>query len=443
MIKSDSGIYSSLITMNKLFILLLSVCSFPFPESSAQPCSNMNIQFRADIPSTCNKMTMTMIHDANDSPYLYVANKEAGLRIYRITDLSNPVLVAGVNSDMLDSLDVMNLHQSGNYLYLALGNTFTNPQQAGMAVVDVANPSAPSVKDVYTLAGSNSGAGIVKTEGNYAYLGAMKSGLLIFDISNPNSITYVSSFVPSIAFPPVVNPNPDLYNARGMEVKNSIVYLCYDAGGVRIINCSNKTSPRETGRWCNPVMYQPFNRPKAYNNLILDDSLLYVAADYCGLEVLNISDTSNIKLQGWWNPYNCPNNNWFSSPVHSNEIHYDKDCRLIFLSTGKSDMLVLDISNPSLPDSCNFFGGSSNSIGTWGAGLYRNQIYLSISAPFCLFLPTGPVSKSLPITVVIRLLKMFCLTTLFPIPTRLRNRSTLTAKIHFQVPPSPYTIRGL
>lgn len=384
MCKPGSGNIKNLLTVKYLLIALLSVLILHEFELSAQGCSSMNIQFRADIPSTCNKMTMTMIHDANDSPYLYVANKEAGMRVYRISDLSNPVLVATVNPDLLDSLDVMNLHQSGSYLYLALGNSFTNPQQAGMAIVDISSPTSPVVKDIYRIAGSQSGAGIVKTEGNYAYLGAMQSGLWIFDVSNPSDITYVSSFVPSIDFPPVNNPNPDLYNARGMEIKNSIVYLCYDAGGIRIINCSNKTLPFESGRWCNPVMYQPFNRPKAYNNLILDDTLLYVSADYCGLEVLNISDTANIKLKGWWNPYNCPGNNWFSSPVHSNEIHYDKDCKLIFLSTGKSDMMVVDVSNPENPDSCNFYGGSSNSIGTWGAGLYKNQIYLSY---ICALLP--------------------------------------------------------
>lgn len=162
-----------------------------------------------------------------------------------------------------------------------------------------------------------------------------------------------------------------------MEVKNSIVYLCYDAGGFRIINCTNKLAPVETGQYCNPATYVPFNLPRAYNNVVIDDTVAYVAVDYCGMEVLNISDTGNITLLGWWNPYNCPNNNWFSSPSHANEIQFDKSCGYIFLSTGKSDMMVIDVSNPAQPDSCNFYGGVSNNIGTWGIGLWQNQIYLS------------------------------------------------------------------
>jgi hypothetical protein len=95
------------------------------------------------------------------------------------------------------------------------------------------------------------------------------------------------------------------------------------------------------------------------------------------MEVLNISDTADMKLEGWWNPYNCPGNNWFTSPVHANEIHYNKSCGQVFLSTGKSDMMVIDVTDPSNPDSCNYYGGVSNGMGTWGAGLYDNQVYLS------------------------------------------------------------------
>lgn len=360
----------------KKLLLVATVCLTHYTAYS-QSCSTLNFTQQADIASTCNFMAMTMMHDVLDRPYLYVANKEAGLKIYEISTLSTPVLAATVEINLYDSLHVMNVSQNGNYLYLAIGNSFTNPQEGGMAIVDITNPALPVVTDYYVVPNSSSGGGIVKAEGNYAYLGAMKSGLIILDISDKNNIQFVSQFSPSINFPPLNNPNADLYNARGMEVINSIVYLCFDAGGFRIINCTNKAVPVETGRWCNPVMYTPLDHPKAYNNLVVDDTLVYIAVDYCGLEVLNISDTSNITLHGWWNPYNCPNNNWFSSPVHSNEIQYDSNCKRVFLSTGKSDLMVVDVSNPAQPDSCNFYGGVSNNLGTWGVGIYEDQVYLS------------------------------------------------------------------
>ena len=360
-----------------LFGCLLSVTCCQLPTSSfSQSCSTLNITHQADIVSTCSFMVMTMIHDELGRPYLYVANKEAGLKIYDISAVATPSLVATIPTTSFNSLHVMNVSQGGNYLYLAIGNSFTNPQQGGMAIVDVTNPTAPSVTNYYLVPASNSGGGIVKTEGNYAYLGAMKSGLVILDVTNKSSIQFVSQFMPNINWP-VNNPNANLYNARGMEVKNSIVYLCFDAGGIRIINCTNKLAPKETGRWCNPVMYTPLDHPKAYNNIVLDDTLAYIAVDYAGMEVLNISDTSKIKLTGWWNPYNAPGNNWFTSPSHANEIQYEKYCKRVFMSTGKSDMMVVDVSNPAKPDSCNYYGGVANNIGTWGIGLYQNQIYLS------------------------------------------------------------------
>jgi hypothetical protein len=356
-----------------LFLLPFVNCKLPV---FSQSCSSLNITHQSDIASACSFMVMTMMHDELNRPYLYVANKEAGLKIYDISAIATPSLVATVPVTSLGSLHVMNLSQSGNYLYLALGNTFTGAQQGGMAIVDVANPLVPVVQDYYLVPGSTSGGGIVKVEGNYAYLGAMKSGLYILDVTAKNNIQFVSSFIPDINWP-VNSPNANLYNARGMDVKSSIVYLCFDAGGIRIINCTNKLSPKETGRWCNPVMYSPLDHPKAYNNIVLDDTLAYIAVDYAGMEVLNVKDTSNMKLTGWWNPYNAPANNWFTSPSHANEIQLEKNCKRVFMSTGKSDMMVVDVTNPSVPDSCNFYGGVSNNIGTWGIGLWQNQIYLS------------------------------------------------------------------
>lgn len=370
---------SPMLTMKKSAQALLIVfCSLEWQlPVIAQNCSNLNLQWQADIPSTCNQMVMTTLHDVNDLPYLYVANKEAGLTVYDISNITNPMLVASVPTTCFDGLHVMNLTQDGAYLYLALGNSFTSPQAAGMAIVNISDPFAPVVTDFYVVPNANSGGGIVKTEGDYAYLGAMQSGLVILNIADKNNIQFQSQLIPSISFPPVFNPNPNLYNARGIVVKNSIVYLCYDAGGIRIINCTDKQAPVETGRWCNPAMYLPFNHPKAYNNCCLKDSLLFVAVDYAGMEVLNVADTANISLTGWWNPFNAPASNWFTSPVHANEIFYDEPCNLIFLSTGKTDLYVLDVSNPAWPDSCNYYGGVANDIGTWGISHWKNEIYLS------------------------------------------------------------------
>ena len=353
-------------------LTLLATQSF----TSAQDCDQLEIKHLSDINSACGNITMTMLHDQNDRDILYVANKSLGLTIYDISNPEEPFGLDTLFTKDLENLDVMNLCQQDNFLYLALGNHFTNPQEGGMAIIDVTNPANAVFKDTYKIPNSGSGAGIVKVVDDLAYLGGMKSGLVILDVSDRSSIKEVSIFVPTLDYP-VKNPNADLYNARGMEVRDQIVYLCYDAGGLRIIDCSDPSNPVETGRYANPTSFQPINRPRAYNNIVLEDSLAFISVDYCGLEVLNISDTGHIKLHGWWNPYGCPENNWFSSPSHTNELSYDKECKKLFVSTGKSDLVILDMQDPSKPDSCNAYGGVGNNIGTWGVSTYGDHIYLS------------------------------------------------------------------
>jgi hypothetical protein len=228
---------------------------------------------------------------------------------------------------------------------------------------------------VHTTA--SGGAGIVKVVGNFAYLGAMRQGLIILDVSDKTNASFYSQYIPSINYP---NPNsPDLlkYNARGMEIKDNYLYLCYDAGGMRVIDISNKLSPNEVAQYSNPAI---LNRPRAYNNIILDDSLAYIAVDYCGMEVLNISNLGNIHRIGWWNPWQCqdPNaNNWFNSPGHTNEIRYNANCKLLFMSSGKSELDIVSVKNPYSPVLCDSFGNTTNTQGTWGVGLYLGQLYLS------------------------------------------------------------------
>src|SRR5690242_6037559 len=109
-----------------VFCLLLALMT---SHLRSQSCANTTPTWKSDITAACGQMVMTMIHDAGGRPYLYVANKEAGLRIYDISDLSNPVLKRSLVPLLFDTLDVMSLCQQGNYVYLALGNHFSKTQK--------------------------------------------------------------------------------------------------------------------------------------------------------------------------------------------------------------------------------------------------------------------------------------------------------------------------
>lgn len=349
----------------------------------------VNFQLQKSLPMSFPtiQLNMTAHRDtAASKPYLYISGKGAGLLIYNISNITTPTLVTTIGISSLNGLHVMSSTQSGNYLYLALGDHFNaSAQKSGMAIVNIANPSSPTVTATYSFT-SNSGAGQVAVEGNYAYLSAMQNGIIVLDVTNKSNIIQRSVFKPSIHFPKI---NPDAseqlkINVRQIVAKNDVLYVCYDAGGVRIVNATNKMALVETGQYSNTLL---INRARAYNNLALNDSLVYVATDYCGMEILNIKDTSHITQTSWWNPWNCetPSNNWTNSQGHTNEIEFDPACKLVFMSAGRSDLFAINVNNPLAPDSCSRFGIPTDSIGSWGVGRYKNQLYLSYiyaSVPF-------------------------------------------------------------
>lgn len=188
---------------------------------------------------------MTVIHDNQDREYLYTAAIKDGVRIFSI-DGEASIEINGIETYDMEGLSVMSLSQTGDFLYVALGDHFSNDQNSGLAIIDVTDPENAFVTDVWKNAPSTGGAGIVKVDGDYAFLGAMQHGLIIFDISNKSNISEVSRIVPDINFPDA-NPDPDKYNARGVDVKDDEVYLCYDAGGIRIIDVSDISNPVQSG----------------------------------------------------------------------------------------------------------------------------------------------------------------------------------------------------
>lgn len=351
------------------------------PAPVDTPGANVFMQDNFNIASTCTELFISAKADVQGKGFLYVAAKEGGLKIFPLTGGTVPV--ANIAITELGSLHVMNLSQSGNYLFLALGNHFGSAQQSpGMAIVDITDPLHPVLKSLWQDNSKSGGTGIVEISGNYAYLGAMGNGLIIFDISDKTAPVVKSVFVPSINYPDN-NPDPKKFNARGMTILGDIIYLCYDAGGLRLLNVADKVHPAEIGRYSNPEMN---GKPRAYNNIVVDGNYAYLAVDYCGMEVLDISQPANIKLVSWWNPWNCQSDpmNWFNSNGHCNEIVLDKTNHLVFLSSGKSDLQVVNIADPTKPVYKGEYGGINNNIGTWGVSISGNNIYLTY---ICSFIP--------------------------------------------------------
>ena len=336
-----------------------------------------------------------MVYDKLNRPYMFLAAKTDGLIILNDNGDNAPTEAGRITTDDLRMLDAMNIFQVGNYVYLSLGDFFSPlGSKAGMAIINVSDPSSPIVEDVWESDDIIGGAAIVVVEGNYAYIGAMEFGIYILDISNPSTIVERSNYKPNINYP-VEDPEPlQVPNARGMDILGDMLFLCYDAGGIRIIDVSNKDVPDEIAKFHNFESIE--NTPKAYNNIKINGNLAYCAVDYCGFEIWDLTNIENAELIGWWNPWECQSgsNLWWNSPGHANQMVYDNVNDLIFVNTGRSDLSVLDVSDPTDPKLKQSYGVFDDTEATWGMAAKNNDIYLLyISAGVPLYADWSGIKK--------------------------------------------------
>lgn len=350
----------------------------------AQNCSVDTVQLQSQTQMLFS-VPIGIVADRLNRPFCYVAGKEGGLSIFNISNIQAPQLVQSVSTALFDSLDIMYLFQDSIYLYVALGNFFgTVPEKPGMAILDISIPSNPQVLDFWEWPTVAKGASTVVVSGNYAYLAAMTQGVFILNISTKNNITMESNFIPDPNWP-VMNPNAvQAPNARGMAYRNDTLFLCYDAGGLRVLDVSNKTNPIQIAQYLNPGSS---GKQEAFNHIILDGGLAYIAEDYCGMEVVDISNASSISQVGWWNPWNCqlPATQWNGCPGHCNQMAFNQNQKIVYLSSGDSELRIIDVSNPALPDSCNGFGPVGNSKACWGVDVFNPNIYITYINSFIPF----------------------------------------------------------
>ncbi len=146
---------------------------------------------------------------------------------------------------------------------------------------------------------------------------------------------------------------------------------------MRIIDRTDKENPAQVGEYANPLTYEPINLPRAYNNVVLNGNTAYVAVDYCGVEVLDISDPSNIELITHYNPHDCPGGGWHNALLHTNEMVFNKDCEKLFFTAGKSELMVLDVSDNQNVELCGMYGSLTDITATWGLGMRNDSIFLS------------------------------------------------------------------
>lgn len=322
-------------------------------------------------------LPLAVAPDARGLPFLYVATKEGGLSVLRRNGTSAPVVVATVGISALGGLHATALLQRGTVLYLGIGDFFSSQgSRTGLITLDVSDPTSPRVTARWISSTVMSGTTALVASGSRLFLAAKRHGVLAFDISRSDTTPLLATILPDPNFP---KPNPSATehpNARGLAVDGTRLFVANDAGGLRIVDIADLGAPVELGRFINPGVR---NKPQAYNSVQVANGRAYLAVDYCGLEIVDVTTPSTPRLLGWWNPWSCESasNIWLNSGGHTNQLHFDAARQLVYLSAGASQLVAVDVSAPGQPTLRGQFLSADPDQGAWGLASSTDETWLT------------------------------------------------------------------
>jgi hypothetical protein len=139
--------------------------------------------------------------------YAYVAERDAGLQVFDVSNPTNPVLIGGYNLIGY----VFGVQVVGNYAYLA-------NYSAGLRLLDVSNPANPLEAGGIVLTQTFD----VQVAGNYAYVADGIAGVQVIDVSNPVKPVRVGGY----------DTNGQV---SSVQVVGSSVYVVDDVDGLQIL----------------------------------------------------------------------------------------------------------------------------------------------------------------------------------------------------------------
>ncbi len=249
------------------------------------------------------------------------------LKVYDISDLSNPELVGQVEIDDSTLIDGIAVAENGLTAYAICLTSSSTTFAKGVYAIDISDLTSPVIIDNFERASQVSAPGIVLVQNTL--LAAYFSGVCILNITNPNNMQF-DSFFPTGGF------------SNKIQVKDSLAYVASGLAGLWILNVSNPELPKAIAN---------VNTGGFTSDLVVEDTVIYFVnwAAYeqedttRGLWIVNISNIYAPKIISHY--VGIIN---FSSHIIPNSI--TKSANLIIITqaptTFSNDIMeLIDISN--------------------------------------------------------------------------------------------------
>ncbi|MHA1954350.1 MAG: LVIVD repeat-containing protein, partial [Candidatus Heimdallarchaeaceae archaeon] len=281
----------------------------------------------------------------------YIPCQTGGLRVVRIADISDPPAFIGsqtsigsrdvivrkdhvfVADNSNDSLQVFNVsnpaspYLTGFYTFPdAPTNMFleddllyvTFSGVGGFHILNVSDPSSPTFVGGYSTTGYAMG---IWVSGDYAYIADGNGGLHIADVSTPSAITYVGSDSSYAA----------TCFAYDIEVRNDLAYVTDLVIDLIIFNVSNPSSP---------YVVDSYDDSGNGYEVALYGYYACVAHRFEGLQILNISDPTNIALVSYFDT---------SSDSAYQALGIHASAGYAYIADWGGGVAIVDIGNPKNP----------------------------------------------------------------------------------------------
>jgi|694.fasta_scaffold01586_2 hypothetical protein len=190
----------------------------------------------------------------------YSSNGISYFSIFNVSNPKSPTLVWSSNSFMGSFPYAYNMDIQANYAYIGASNTGGN---AGFWIVDISDPTLPYIVSKTFLTGQVRN---LKARGNYLYVAEFGTALKIYDITNPTSISLLSSY----------NESP--YNVEPNE-EGTVAYI-FTAAAVVSVDIRDKTSPILIQILTHNLTTFPIGYPLGGNSVQVFGNIMYVSGNY-------------------------------------------------------------------------------------------------------------------------------------------------------------------